>query len=406
MAKKIALISLSTPTFNNVRAASALPYHLMLGAREGGCEFRVWTFNINGIAASGVAESAAALGAEITLLPRPRWQQWLFRLRLTPLRALLRYPLMAYYRLSDKARAEIQAWGPDTVWIYGEELAPLARLFPGKRRVVTMPDSEAMYYHRALATEFLTQSLTQVMRYAIAYHQYRGLERHSFQAIAGENTGGNAGEDVTFHFVGDADARFFRGINAGARAVFLRHPHYACRPRQIHFHTPRIRLLFAGRYDIYSSHGSDALLTAMEADKSLAASFELTFLGKGWETWQQRLAKAGWHATHVAFAPDYISALQQHDIQVNAIDLGTGTKGKVLDAMANGLLAFGTSYALENIAASPGHGCVLYDTPAQAIATLRDIAASPARYEQMAEQGRQAVLAAHDRKEIARQLFA
>ena len=34
MKKKIALISLSTPTFNNVRAASALPYHLIKGANE------------------------------------------------------------------------------------------------------------------------------------------------------------------------------------------------------------------------------------------------------------------------------------------------------------------------------------------------------------------------------------
>ena len=34
MNNKIVVVSLSTPTFNNVRAASALSYHLIKGYRE------------------------------------------------------------------------------------------------------------------------------------------------------------------------------------------------------------------------------------------------------------------------------------------------------------------------------------------------------------------------------------
>ena len=52
MSKKIVLISLSTPTFNNVRAASALPYHLIKGIRENNAtkyNLEIYSFNINNI---------------------------------------------------------------------------------------------------------------------------------------------------------------------------------------------------------------------------------------------------------------------------------------------------------------------------------------------------------------------
>ena len=48
MGKKITIFTLSTPTFNNIRAASALPYHLMKGAEENeNVQFKIYSFNIN-----------------------------------------------------------------------------------------------------------------------------------------------------------------------------------------------------------------------------------------------------------------------------------------------------------------------------------------------------------------------
>ena len=45
---KIVLISLSTPTLYNVRAASALPYHLLKGLQEiENVETVIYSFNIN-----------------------------------------------------------------------------------------------------------------------------------------------------------------------------------------------------------------------------------------------------------------------------------------------------------------------------------------------------------------------
>lgn len=392
--RKIALISLSTPTFNNVGAASALPYHLIMGAREcGATQFEVWSFNINNIGSEGVRKSEDELGVKIHIVGKPWWYRWMFRLHMAVLRVLLHYPLLSYFKPDRDVISAINRFAPDTVWIYGEELAGLTALFPGRTRIVTMPDCETLYYHRVLTMNFLTEHRRQVMRYSLAYWQYRSMDRRN--SIPG----------VRYHFVGKADAEFYRGINPMADAVFLPHPHYAWRKRTIQFHSPKIRLLFAGRYDFYCRHGSDHLLSAMLAAGGLREQYEVTFLGKGWEQWCRRLSEAGWTASHIGFAQDYINELQRHDIQVNAIDLGTGTKGKVLDAITNGLLAFGTPYAMENISVESGVSCIVYRNTDEAIAALRAIAANPQQYERMAEKGRDEVLRVHNRARIAGKLF-
>ena len=389
---KIALISIPTPTFNNRGAASALPYHLIKGAGKD-ARFEVWTYNSNHIPPSDVAETERALGVKIHILRQPWWMAWMFRLHVAVLRMLLRYPYLRYLRLHAKVRAAIRAFDPDKLWIYGEEIAHFADFFPDVPAVATMPDCESLYYHRLLGKDFATRSLPQILRYALAFWQYRGMERDMRRYKA------------TFHFVGRQDAAFFKEVCPRAKAVFLPHPLYAHRDKVIRFHKPMIRLLFAGRYDFYCQHVSDRLLEAMMTADDLKNRYAVTFLGKGWETWAERLANAGWTCQHIAFAPDYIEELQRHDIQVNAIDVGTGTKGKVLDAISNGLLAMGTPLALENIAVTPNESCVLFEHPSEAIAALRDIPADVAKYEAMAEKGRSAVLKVHDAAECARVLF-
>ncbi len=389
---KIALISIPTPTFNNSGAASALPYHLIKGAGDK-ATFEVWSYNSNHIPADEVEETERALGVRIHIMRRPWWMTWMLKLHLTVLRVVMRFPLPRYIRLSATARADILAYAPDKVWVYGEEIAHLTQLFPDIPCVATMPDCESLYYHRMLGKDFNTLSLPQVMRYALAFWQYRGMER-AMRDYA-----------TTFHFVGRQDAAFFREVCPEAKALFLPHPLYAHRDKTISFHKPKIRLLFAGRYDHFCQHGSDRLLEAILATDDLKGHYAVTFLGKGWEAWAARLSDAGWTCQHIAFAPDYIEELQRHDIQVNAIDVGAGTKGKVLDALANGLLAMGTPLALENITVTPGESCVLFNHPSEAIATLRDIHANVAKYEAMARKGRDAVLKVHDAAECARELF-
>ena len=99
----------------------------------------------------------------------------------------------------------------------------------------------------------------------------------------------------------------------------------------------------------------------------------------------------------MTFAPDYIEEVRKHDIQITPISIGTGTKGKVLDALANGLLVIGSWYAMENIAVVNGVSCVVYDSPADMPGILSDIVDNREKYEEMARKGREAVLREHKR---------
>ena len=114
---------------------------------------------------------------------------------------------------------------------------------------------------------------------------------------------------------------------------------------------------------------------------------------------------AGYEVNHITFVPDYIEEICKHDIQITPISIGTGTKGKVLDALANGLLVIGTPYAMENIAVENGVSCIEYRQPKEVIKVLMDIPDNREKYERMADAGRQAVLTLHDRAKISKEIF-
>lgn len=394
--KKIVLISLHTPTLNNVRAASALPYHLIKGGKE--CEnvdFDIFSFNINNIDEQGIEQSENELGVNIHLLRQPLWIRYLFRWHLLFLRILLRYPLLSYLRINKNELNKIKGGNHDAIWIYGEELAGLADSFRGEPITVTMPDCESLYYHRLLSKRFATKSLYQILRYAYAYWQYRGMERQWFRT------------NVKYHFVGQEDAVFYKDINPEAEAQFVRHPLYEYRAKpNIHFHSPQLKILIAGRNDIYMKEDTDALIrTLVHADVILKEKLCFTFLGKGWEQDVEMLKDSGIEATHISFVKDYIDELQKHDIQITPISVGTGTKGKVLDAIANGLLVVGTYGALENIAVVDRESCIVYKDPEEVVVLLKDMIVNPSKYEDMAMRGSEQVKRYHQQAMIAQQVF-
>ena len=118
---KIAFISLSTPTYNNVRAASALPYHLILGSQ--GHQFRIYSFDINQIRKEEKEKTEKTLHTDIKILPRPKWIRWMFKLRLSILRVFLKYPFQCFFRLDEQITNEIKGWNPDKIWLDRSENA-------------------------------------------------------------------------------------------------------------------------------------------------------------------------------------------------------------------------------------------------------------------------------------------
>lgn len=390
---KVAMVTVMTPWKENYKGTSALPYHLLVH-RPDNVDVEIWSFNNNDLPENRIRQVEGELGVKIHLLGKPWWWKILFRLHLLFIRVFLSLPIHSYLRLNEKDAKAVRDWRPDKVWVYGEELVHVDMQLADFPRIHTLPDSEALYYYRMLDRSFVADHWRVYLRNVLMYPKFRRLERLFPQ------------NNIWYHLVGAADATFLREENPGIDVRFLRHPHYEVgsqEPR--HFHSP-IRLLIAGQYNYYMKEMADSLIPVLVKASDLVDKYELTFLGKGWEQHAATLKASGWNVKIVTFAPDYVAEVRRHDIQLTPIVIGTGTKGKVLDAIANGLLEIGTPYALENIAVENGKSCLCFHTPDEAISILRVIPNDILHFEQMAIAGQKRVLELHSRHIIAQQLFS
>ena len=379
---KLILITQITPASENVRGTSALPYHLMVH-RPADVDIVIYSFNGNQLSGAKIKEVEEELNVTIKLLSPPRWQSWVLRLHLLFIRVLLKYPLFNYMRLSRKVVEEIRCLQPDGIWVYGQDISRVTKQFAE--------------YYRMLGRRFVFKNRIMFWRNVMMYPKYLRMEG------AYENS-----SMVKYHLVGEADAESLRNLNPGIQANFLRHPHYhvAEPQKRIAFSKPKIRLLVAGQNNLYMKESAEEAFDMMlhEVDK-LKGYYEITILGRGWESMATRLRNVGYNVAQITFASDYIEEIRRHDVQLTPIAIGTGTKGKVLDALANGLLVVGTPFALENIAVENGVSCVEYHSTKELLSTLVEIPHNVEKYEQMAEKGREAIFVEHGRRRISQQLM-
>ena len=392
---KVVFITPVTPFIDG--GTSAHIYHLTLG-RSNDIEMDIYTFNNNYRTPEEIKAVEEQLNVRIHIIKMPLWIRLLFMFHLSIIRVFLKFPIYYYLKVDKKTTDEIEEKRPDGIWIYGEELASVTRQFPNYRRVHTLPDSEAMYFYRMIQQRFVTKHPMTYWKNILMYKKYVCMEQHY-----------DNHPSITYHLVGEADADFIKNNNPGIDARFIRHPHYhILNPnRTIKFHQPRIKLLFAGQYNHYMQQAADELFQFIcnENENYLKEHYVFTFLGKGWEKHVETLRSAGYEVKHIRFAENYQEELIKHDIQITPIAIGTGTKGKVLDALANGLMVIGTSYAMENIAVKNGESCIEYNTPKEVVKVLMDIPEKIQKYEQIAELGRQQVLTVHGRSHVSKQLF-
>ena len=400
---KIVFITPVTPFIDG--GTSAHIYHLTLG-RSNDIEMDIYTFNNNYRTPEEIKAVEEQLNVRIHIIKMPLWIRLLFMFHLSIIRVFLKFPIYYYLKVDKKTTDEIEEKRPDGIWIYGEELASVTRQFPNYRRVHTLPDSEAMYFYRMIQQRFVTKHPMTYWKNILMYKKYVCMEQHY-----------DNHPSITYHLVGEADADFIKNNNPGIDARFIRHPHYhILNPnRTIKFHQPRIKLLFAGQYNHYMQQAADELveqlsvigsqLSGPDQNSPLTTHYHITFLGKGWEKHVETLRSAGYEVKHIRFAENYQEELIKHDIQITPIAIGTGTKGKVLDALANGLLVIGTPYAMENIAVKHGESCIEYRTPQEVIEVLKDIPQNIRKYEEMALAGRNAILKYHGRSVVSQTLF-
>ena len=391
------MISVMMPAAENIRGTSALPYHLLAG-RDKSIEVILYSYNLNRLSKEQIDSVARELNIKIYILPVPWWYVFFLRF-FSPFRILLNYPIANYIRLSSSQLDTIINDNPDAIWIYGEELSRVSHQLKDFRRVHTLPDCESLYYYRMLGKRFAIRNKIRFWRSAFMYPKYLNMEKQF-----------DTSSNIHYHLVGEADVDFLKEICPGIQAHFLRHPHYqVAKPAKvISFSSPKIKVLFAGQYNLYMQQDADMLIDCLIKSTDLSELKEhyvYTFLGKGWEHHVESLNNAGYETHHIKFVPNYIEEICKHDIQVTPICIGTGTKGKVLDAIANGLLVIGTWYALENIAVKHLESCIEYDEAKEFIKILKDIIVRRNYYENIALKGRKSIIERHNQKLISEQLF-
>ncbi len=395
---KVTMISVMMPAAENIRGTSALPYHLLAG-RDKSIEVILYSYNLNRLSIEQIDSIAKELNIKICLLPVPWWYNF-FLSFFSPFRIFLNYPIANYIRLSSSQLDTIINDNPDAIWIYGEELSRVSHQLKDFRRVHTLPDCESLYYYRMLGKRFAIRNKIRFWRSAFMYPKYLKMEKQF-----------DTSSNIHYHLVGEADVDFLKEICHGIQAHFLRHPHYqlAKPAKVISFSSPKIKILFAGQYNLYMQQDADMLIDCLIKSKDLSELKEhyvYTFLGKGWDNHVERLNNAGYETHHIKFAPDYTEEICKHDIQVTPICIGTGTKGKVLDAIANGLLVIGSWYALENIAVKHNISCLQYNQVEDIVYMLKNIYLKPSVYEAMAEQGRDSILNLHNNSKVAKEIFS
>lgn len=391
---RIVLVSTVIPTPDNFRAASALSYHL-LKYRPEGIEIVCYSFNSNGVPADMMQRIEEDLNMKIHLVKSSRLIYWLFKLHVGFLKNLLPYPFGYYDELDNKTVRAIKRWNPDGIWINGNSLSKISRCFSEYKRVMTLPDCVSLYYHRLMGDNYLQHSWLKMMATCDQYYKNLKMEQEY-----------PADDNVTYHVVGEEDKNFLMAHNADLRVEFIRHPHYNYLPdKVIKFSQPKIKILIAGQYNLYMKTAFDVLLPVLCVHSELAEHYSITFLGKGWDFAVNQLKGVGYESQRLGFVDVYLEEIVKYDIQLTPISVGTGTKGKVLDALTNGLLVIGTPFAIENIAVKNGVSCLIYRQPDEVVTYLQDIITNTTHYENIADFGRKVVLDCHDRRKASTRLF-
>ena len=372
---KIVEITPITPWKENRVGTSALQYHLLAG-RPNDIDVDVWTFNYNDLSHDEMRIVEKELNINIHLLEKPWFRTFVVDKKLDFVRLLLKYPIFNYVKLSEKDIKNIDSLNADGVWIYGEEMGRISKQLRKFKRVHTFPDAQSLYYERLGG-----------IRKIVSGRKYIRLEKIMDKS-------------AVYHLVGAEDVKWFKLVTPGVDAHFIRHPHYELTDKEIKF-GKKVQMLVAGRNDIYMKGATNDMIEAFQ-EILKTNEYEVTFLGIGWADEVRRLRQVGYEVNWKEYVENYVAEVAKYDVQISPISLGTGTKGKVLDAMANGALVVGTAYALENIV----NGGVLYRSKEGLTSILLDILADRSKYEKMASEARDNVRREHNPNKVSGEFFA
>ena len=391
---KVVVVTALTPTPENRGGISALIYSL-LRFRPRDIEVKIYTLNLNKIGSEEIVLISKQLQAEINLIEPKNtlWHfignKWLARLQKLSWKAI-----SARDVVTNNFLKVLSAEVCDYIVLYPFYVSTISDLLPNQKFVILGPDSEVLNRARRLMEPFRMSSKKMMI------DDFIYLQKH----IATEKLWGKS--NISANFVGWADYKCYRDVTGNRNGHFMLHPYVKYKEKLIDFMRPKLKVIIPGNYDMYYHSDVDKMIPSLLANKDfLLQHFEFTFLGKRWSPIDEQLKKAGFDSIFKSWVDDYAEELVQHDIQITPISLGTGTKGKVLDAAVNGLLVIGSDYALENVCVRHLDSCVLYKDASEIGSLLKHVALNRERYQNIAEKGRAQVLRYHNPVTISERFF-
>ena len=394
---KISFVTLYTPTPENVQGPSALNYYL-LKYRNEEIDVEVFSFNKNDICPEELKQIEKELRVRIHIIELPFWFRFISnpKHKMTFLRVFLRKPLFAYINISNRTIDEIKHLQPDLIWWYPYFIYDSPLLLRQFKHIVTGPDCACLEPFRSLSSPLAYRS-------KLKYFGYWNVVLSSINFDKEVNT-----DNTLFHLVGMRDYNLLSQINQKARCFFLLHPHYALSNNiDINLQKNKIKIIIPGKKELYNQYDTECFIDHICRNGSQAIKdiYSFTFLGKGWEDDINVMVKNGYSCNQILWVEDYVESISQYDIQLSFITVGAGTKGKVLDAFANGLLVIGSDPSLENIAVRHNESCLLYKDITDVLHFLNDIPRNPQKYERIALRGMEQVRTYHNPVRISKRFF-
>jgi len=392
---RITVITGLTPTPENRKGISALLYSLIC-YRPSDVEVKIYSYNLNTISDDEILQISRQLNAEIKVIKMPKWfnlfrrSSWLTRFN----KFCMKRPIECYVFPNKKVLNEIRQDNGDFVLLYPYFMHRLTEKLQDKRFVILSPDSLSLHMARRFRSPFRINRTKFLIDDSINLVKYKNMEKE---------WGGNG---INILFVGMEDLKFYSILSGNNNSHFLLHPYTRYKDKIINLKNEKLKVLIAGSYDIYSNTDVDLMLPSLiKHKKALLERFSFTFLGKKWESIKEKLNDGGFACEVKTWVDDYIEEIVKYDIQLTPVCYGTGTKGKTLDGLVNGLLVIGSKYAFENICVRDMDSCVLYRNAKDVADILISISQHRERYQAIAEKGREQIKKYHSPERISNRFF-
>lgn len=390
---KIVFITDYTPTMDNFNGPSALGFHLLKELKKNN-ELFIYSTNSNKVPEKYISKAKEYLGSHFKITPR----SFLMRLfiysktyRLFSLFFSKDMPAVARYKLPSRIHKEITRLKPDLVIIYPIHLVRVMKQMNKFKTMVIGPDCFMLHHLRAIADSYATNNP------CYFYNTVKGIKTEAYV----EREAARLVDYIAL--VGQTDCILFQKITGSRKSFFLPHPHFTLTEKEINLNKPVLKVVITGAFNQYTYSDALAMMKSLKNNSDKLKNFHFTFIGRNWDAIVNEL-KQILYVEHKTWVDNYIEEIKNHDIQILPISVGSGTKGKALDALATGLLCIGSCYAFENIAVTPDESCIIYKSATEIPQILVDIKMHSTKYEQIARNGKNSVRHYHDATAIVKGL--